>query len=1287
MVTANMLYHDVVCTCSHPTLDPTPRVESSDQAVARAPTISVEIDENVEPGSPDARGGRRGSKRDRGPAVVTGPEALAALARAENVALNEQIDRSSAIDHKPSRLSMLDMNEVMPPASMGSFADATRGDTVTASAIARMRAAEDKRQGTKGMSQRDIEYRHRELVARRIAAQRREPEHTSFAAAAAAAAAVKSAAVTAASFAAVAKKRGAADGDEELLPEQDGDSGPPSAEQLERDERRAAAEVERALERAAAVSDPNVIAMRRWGQPPPARFWLLLGLWMVGGPFGLHRFALRSWRVALAMALCSSLGILLLAVGSNVLHPKHVSANLYAYKEAFTVGALSATILSISGTAWIADGVLLCRLKLHPASGYDENGTPLPPPPNVAEYYSRLEPAWRKTAAAWFVLGAPISFHRWRLRYFGHAASLCALNAVGVLFFIVSSSGELQSAFMLCMFCGCGFLAVSIILCGRDLIQLLRGRLGPRRASGPRYWLLLASFAFGGFLGLHRLALGRRRSPYLFPLLALLAFGFLLDAATAFTGWTTLESSTQRDVVLGVELAAGSIAALTLGVALSRDVSRLLRGTLMPAAESDKYWKVLYGWLTFGLPLGVHRLAARRVSWRLFPILNFYGVSFLLLSRVLFKNNEGDPDDSPDQFRRTTILAVDAAAGFFLCVTFVSWLSDTYAVVSGKLTFRPENRLWWRALLTWIEPRGFFCGLHFRDFGKPYDWQVYSSLTLVGTLTGIAARQFSRFDSPKMTSLLTLAASIGCVAINLARWGSDGSSFRRGSLLDAQKSPREFRLLRMLWLVTGLLCSLHMARLGHYSAAVLTVLLNAFAVLLILIAIPSIPPSYGEVVYAPPPPPPVPNCTQFYLHGGGYEHLYLEYDGLNRTELLDALNVSNESFIPPPPPPPDSAWFSTERLENTSLACPPLSLSDLPEPDPADSDAPSARRALDDGPDEASAEDAGGAGADAPTYAPAEDVDSGPDLEPGRGWVSRLLGSREDFAAAAAAAWLAANPPNITPPFLPPPPFPPAPPRPPPNPPPPPPPPSPLFPTDPAYLAAEAASRAGYDTLVLITTICFAVVLFLWVRDGLMIFCGWVDLGGERITTTVAADEEATEEGPDNNWVVMELGASRRLEPPPHWRRFKTHLGTDYYFDSATECIHYLSASGKDNYAVDPSRNRTFTYDTLEDLKEQMRIAPCGMGGSSVFDKRNAPADDDLGADAGEREAPASALRTRGKGAGLSVQFMAKRSDRNAARRDFREAKEKAAASASIADAEPEPEAATGASLAAEQHV
>ena len=96
-------------------------------------------------------------------------------------------------------------------------------------------------------------------------------------------------------------------------------------------------------------------------------------------------------------------------------------------------------------------------------------------------------------------------------------------------------------------------------------------------------------------------------------------------------------------------------------------------------------------------------------------------------------------------------------------------------------------------------------------------------------------------------------------------------------------------------------------------------------------------------------------------------------------------------------------------------------------------------------------------------------------------------------------------------------------------------------------------------------------------------------------------------------------------------------------------------------------------------------------GGGALWRRPDAPADDDLGADAGEREAPASALRTRGKGAGLSVQFMAKRSDRNAARRDFREAaKEKAAASASIADAEPEPEAATGgsgASLAAEQHV
>ena len=34
-------------------------------------------------------------------------------------------------------------------------------------------------------------------------------------------------------------------------------------------------------------------------------------------------------------------------------------------------------------------------------------------------------------------------------------------------------------------------------------------------------------------------------------------------------------------------------------------------------------------------------------------------------------------------------------------------------------------------------------GRHFHSFGRPLDWQLYSSLTLIGGLVGVAARQFA----------------------------------------------------------------------------------------------------------------------------------------------------------------------------------------------------------------------------------------------------------------------------------------------------------------------------------------------------------------------------------------------------------------------------------------------------------------------------------------------------------------------------------------------------------------
>eukprot|EP00966_Prymnesium_polylepis_P093825 2171271-Prymnesium_polylepis.1 len=41
--------------------------------------------------------------------------------------------------------------------------------------------------------------------------------------------------------------------------------------------------------------------------------------------------------------------------------------------------------------------------------------------------------------------------------------------------------------------------------------------------------------------------------------------------------------------------------------------------------------------------------------------------------------------------------------------------------------------------------------------------------------------------------------------------------------------------------------------------------------------------------------------------------------------------------------------------------------------------------------------------------------------------------------------------------------------------------------------------------------------------------------------------------------VTDDPNAPKRLTPLPHWLRFKTHGGTDYYYDPTNEMIHYLA--------------------------------------------------------------------------------------------------------------------------------
>ena len=53
-------------------------------------------------------------------------------------------------------------------------------------------------------------------------------------------------------------------------------------------------------------------------------------------------------------------------------------------------------------------------------------------------------------------------------------------------------------------------------------------------------------------------------------------------------------------------------------------------------------------------------------------------------------------------------------------------------------------------------------------------------------------------------------------------------------------------------------------------------------------------------------------------------------------------------------------------------------------------------------------------------------------------------------------------------------------------------------------------------------------------------------------------------------------------------RNYKTPAGHDYYFDPATERIHYLSNMGTNNYAIDPMRNTAVGYDSFRELEAKL---------------------------------------------------------------------------------------------------
>ena len=64
----------------------------------------------------------------------------------------------------------------------------------------------------------------------------------------------------------------------------------------------------------------------------------------------------------------------------------------------------------------------------------------------------------------------------------------------------------------------------------------------------------------------------------------------------------------------------------------------------------------------------------------------------------------------------------------------------------------------------------------------------------------------------------------------------------------------------------------------------------------------------------------------------------------------------------------------------------------------------------------------------------------------------------------------------------------------------------------------------------------------------------------------------------------------------------RRQAGNDYFYDPDTDMIHYLNITGIENYAIDPRRNVTVYYNTLEELRLQLARADAGLDAEEETD-------------------------------------------------------------------------------------
>ena len=254
--------------------------------------------------------------------------------------------------------------------------------------------------------------------------------------------------------------------------------------------------------------------------PPSRRFWLLLALWAVGGlPCAAHRLLLRRWRSAALQLSCFCLGMMLVVLSASSLAPDVIAGPYtYEYDEAFKVGGLGIFLTTLGGLLWLADLLLLCRGDLY-FNGGDRY--------EIAPFES---PEWWTAATLW-LFGGYLGLHRLFLRHYSHGALHLSMTSVGALLAVLGVHGDTESAFAFALACGVAYFACAAAMWMRDLVQLLRGRLGPAPAAKPAFWRLFLACTCLGPLGAHRLLLRRTRSFFSFPLATAVAMVVLLDLA------------------------------------------------------------------------------------------------------------------------------------------------------------------------------------------------------------------------------------------------------------------------------------------------------------------------------------------------------------------------------------------------------------------------------------------------------------------------------------------------------------------------------------------------------------------------------------------------------------------------------------------------------------------------------------------------------------------------------------------------------------------------------------